>query len=380
MKIRNGQPPPRHQKPDGDSIRVPKKERLFLQSRLLQWYQRYQRDLPWRGTLDPYRVWISEVMLQQTQVKTVVPYYNHFLATFPNVRTLAKAEIPKLLKSWAGLGYYSRARNLKKAARVILDQHAGRFPKTVEAVHALPGIGRYTAAAILSICFNQPLAVLDGNVMRVLTRIFKITGSIKDSKVQHLLWEIAQAVLDRENPGDFNQALMELGATVCTPRQPKCASCPWEKRCLAKKLGMQESLPEKGKKLVSRETHCAAFLVEYAGKILIVRRSGTGQLQGFWEFPSLEWQGPRLTGAMLAKRFQEKFSLPLRGLKKPAMQLRHSITTRRITMNVYQASLPEAFELPNRGRDSRWVSRTGLAKYPFSSATLKILKRMNLRA
>ena len=218
---------------------------LILQQSLLKWYDAHQRDLPWRNTTDPYPVWISEVMLQQTQVQTVIPYYLKFLEYFPSIAALAEADTDALLRLWAGLGYYSRARNLQKAARIIVDQFGGRFPQNYSDVLALPGIGRYTAAAIVSIAFGQQYAVLDGNVSRVLARLFRISGDLKSSAVQNRLWAVAQQLLPPTRPGDFNQAVMELGATVCSPRQPRCLLCPWTRHCLARQQGLQELLPQK---------------------------------------------------------------------------------------------------------------------------------------
>ena len=238
--------------------RMQPRKRDILQRSLLKWYDEHQRDLPWRNTTDPYPVWISEVMLQQTQVQTVIPYYLKFLEHFPSVAALAKADTDALLRLWAGLGYYSRARNLQKAAQIIVEQFGGRFPQSYTDVLALPGIGRYTAAAIVSIAFGQPYAVLDGNVSRVLARLLSMSGDPKSSAVQNRLWAAAQQLLPRARPGDFNQAVMELGATVCSPRQPRCLLCPWTRQCLARQQGQQELLPEKARRRKSRRSLRAA--------------------------------------------------------------------------------------------------------------------------
>lgn len=317
-------------------------------------------------------------MLQQTQVKSVIPYYEKFLKVFPDLPALANTRGDKLLKCWAGLGYYTRARNLKKAARVILTKHGGKFPATLEAVHALPGIGRYTAAAILSICFGEPLAVLDGNVMRVLARVFKIHANINNGDIRRQLWQLAQDLLDLEKPGDFNQALMELGATVCTPRHPKCSQCPWKKKCLAKTANVQEQLPEKGiRKSLSKSFHAAAVL-EHCGKYLLIRRSGKGQLQGFWEFPGLDLRGVHIGSSAIKKRFQEEYNLQLSGLRH-VTQIRHSITTRQMTIDVFRGQILEGYTFPGPENDARWVRPAELGHYPFSSATMRILKELSLK-
>ena len=356
--------------------KVSNPKRRWLQSHLLDWYYPNRRQLPWRGIHDPYKVWISEVMLQQTQVKSVIPYYEKFLKVFPDLPALANTRADKLLKCWAGLGYYSRARNLKKAARVIMTQHRGKFPETLEAVHALPGIGRYTAAAILSICFGEPLAVLDGNVMRVLARAFKIHANINDGDVRRQLWQLAQDLLDFEKPGDFNQALMELGATVCTPRQPKCSKCPWERKCLAKRAGIQEQLPEKGKRQSLRRSFHATVVLEHRGRYLLIRRSGKGQLQGFWEFPSLDLRGARAAISSIKKHFQKKYDLQLSGLRH-ITQIRHSITTRRMAIDVFRGQIREGYSFPGPEKDARWVRSAELGRYPFSSATMRILEELS---
>ncbi len=224
------------------------RELASFRKQLLAWFRQFQRDLPWRRTKDPYRIWISEIMLQQTRVAAVIPYYERFLARFPNVRALAEAPQEEVLRLWSGLGYYSRARNLQKAAQQIVAQHSGEFPSEEEAVLALSGIGPYTGAAILSIAFGAKHAVLDGNVARVLARLGAIRGDLRESRRWRSLQKTAQELLDPKSPGDWNQAMMELGAMVCTPRSPQCLLCPVAKFCRARQSGDPESFPEKRKK------------------------------------------------------------------------------------------------------------------------------------
>jgi A/G-specific adenine glycosylase len=367
-----------YQKSNPVDTKIPIAKRRWLQSQLLEWYYLNRRQLPWRGIHDPYKIWISEVMLQQTQVRTVIPYYERFLKKYPDISTLAKTKADKLLKCWAGLGYYSRARNLRKAAQVIMTGHGGKFPKTFEAVHALPGIGRYTAAAILSICFGEPLAVLDGNVMRVLTRALRIHSNINEGDVRQRLWKLAQDLLVCEKPGDFNQALMELGAIICTPRQPNCSQCPWEGKCLAKLANVQELLPEKGNRKSSRKSFHAVVILEYHEKYLLVRRSEKGQLQGFWEFPCFELRSSQLETSLIAKHFQKKYDLQLSTLRH-ITQVHHSITTRRMTIDVFKGQILKANSLIGPGRNLRWVRSAELRRYPYSSATLRILNQVSLK-
>ena len=210
---------------------------------LLGWYDANKRAMPWRRTKDPYRIWLSEVMLQQTTVATVIGYFERFLERFPDVRALARADEAAVLRLWAGLGYYSRARNLHRAAKAVVEEHAGRFPRTLQGLRSLPGVGRYTAAAVASIAFGLPAELVDGNVIRVYARLFALRGDPRSPALQEKVWTLAAEHLDHGRPGDWNQALMELGATVCSPVGPECGRCPLSKSCLARKRGLQDSIP-----------------------------------------------------------------------------------------------------------------------------------------
>src|ERR1700687_2663804 len=259
--------------------------------RLLAWFSARKRDLPWRRTKDPYRIWLSEIMLQQTRVVAVVPYYESFLERFPDMQALARARAEAVLSHWAGLGYYSRARNLLRAAQEIDARHGGRFPSDYDAALALPGIGRYTAAAVLSIAYEKPLAVRDGNVARVLARLGAVRGDLRAPALWRKLETTAQELLARKSPGDWNQAMMELGATVCTPKSPRCGECPAAQWCQALKLGIAEQLPDARKKPPAMKiTLAAAVLVNPCGRTLLVRRTGDdGALfSRMWQFPALE--------------------------------------------------------------------------------------------
>ncbi|HTG43120.1 MAG TPA: A/G-specific adenine glycosylase, partial [Verrucomicrobiae bacterium] len=268
---------------------MPPDQQTAISHRVVRWFQKNARDLPWRRTRDPYAIWISEVMLQQTQVKTVIPYWNRWMALFPDVLALAKAEEEAVLKAWEGLGYYSRARNLQKAARIVRDQHAGQFPAAYDQVLNLPGIGRYTAGAICSIAFGQAKPILDGNVARVLSRIFTVSGSIKAREIQEALWKLsAQLVALAGNSSALNQGLMELGATLCVPRAPLCPKCPVRKACAAFQTDRVPEFPARTGGPRFRKREFIAFILQRDGQVLLRRRSVEVVNGGLWEFPNLE--------------------------------------------------------------------------------------------
>jgi len=273
-----------------------------FQSSLLAWFSQFQRDLPWRHTRDPYRIWLSEIMLQQTRVAAVIPYYERFLARFPNVQSLADAPEEEVLRLWSGLGYYSRARNLQKAAQKIVAEHGGEFPPDVGAALALPGIGAYTAAAILSIAYQEKLAVLDGNVARVLARLGAMRGDLRANGMWPKLQKAASQLLDEESPGDWNQAMMELGATLCTPRSPQCLLCPVSEFCEARKRGLTAEIPAKRMKRATVEITLAALvLVDARGKTLLLpppRKTKPSGAAGADDVPTLAsrmWHFPTIS-------------------------------------------------------------------------------------
>jgi A/G-specific adenine glycosylase len=337
---------------------------------MLSWFAERKRDLPWRRTRDPYRIWLSEVMLQQTRVAAVIPYYERFLKIFPDVRALARAKTDRVLAHWAGLGYYSRARNLQRAAKEIVSRHAGQFPREYEAALALPGIGRYTAAAVLSIAFGELHAVLDGNVARVLARIGALHGDLRAPGLWRKLEATAQDLLARNASGDWNQAMMELGATVCTLKSPHCGECPAEKWCLARKLGIAEELPSPRKKRATvHVTLAAAVLLDPRGHTLLVRQlDGDGALfSRMWQFPALETTGDD-AGAVLAAHVREKFGVARKGRLTPLAPARHAVTFRNIRLEPY---LLRVARLP-RTTGARIVALSHIRRLPISNATKKI--------
>ena len=298
---------------------------------LLTWFDRQKRDLPWRRTRDPYAVWLSEMMLQQTQVATVIPYYEKFMAQFPTVGRLADADLEDVLRLWSGLGYYARARNLHRAAQTVAAEHGGVFPATVDGLRALPGIGAYTAGAVASIAFGKKAPVVDGNVARVLARLFEINADVRDGVGLKLTWKIAGRMLPNKRCGDFNQAVMELGATVCLPKgAARCSACPLQSECQGFASGTVSELPIKTRKTaVKNETH-VVVAIERRGQWLVVRRPKQGLWGGLWEMPTAVLNGePTFT---LARRLAADFSsIPVNIERKPFCTLKHQLSHRSIT-------------------------------------------------
>jgi A/G-specific adenine glycosylase len=339
---------------------------------LLQWFGRNRRDLPWRRTKDPYHVWLSEVMLQQTTAKVAGPYYEAFLARFPTLLDLAAAREDEVVAAWSGLGYYHRARNLHRAARRLVLQGEGRFPRTLEAALAVPGVGLYTASAVLSIAHGLPLPVVDGNVRRVLARLFALRGP--GGRGDAVYYNLAEELLDRERPGEWNQALMELGAILCAPRRPACPACPVREHCQARRLGLEQRLPEARSRRAPVEVIVAAALVEERGRVLLVRRDEGRLLGRMWEVPQTSLESRGL--ADLAPEMKRRYGLEL----VPgalSVRARHAITFRRIRLEGYRARLRRpAPEDPER---YHWARPDDLASLPVSSMTRKLLRGLMSR-
>jgi A/G-specific adenine glycosylase len=338
---------------------------------LLAWFRAHRRDLPWRASRDPYRIWVAEIMLQQTRIAAVLPYYERFLKHFPSVESLARTQQEKVLKLWSGLGYYSRARNLHRAAKEIVARHGGEFPRALEAVLALPGIGRYTAAAVLSIAYNQPFAVLDGNVARVLARLGAIRGDLRAPARWKHLSELAQELLAHEAPGDWNQGLMELGEVICTPQNPRCGACPVSRSCRARAMGLTGDIPAVRRKRAPVKIRiAAAILRDPRGRTILVRDPGAHDdvlFSRMWQFPAIEVAGD--AERELAAHVREILQLNGAPLKlQPLPTARHGVTFRHITLLPFLASVAELPELPR----TRVLSLSCLAQIPVSSATRKI--------
>ncbi len=338
---------------------------------LLDWFSENARDLPWRKTSDPYAIWVSEIMLQQTQVKTVISFWERWMRKLPTIKTLANAPSEKIHKLWEGLGYYTRVRNMQTAAKTILEKHDGKFPENFDDVLALPGIGRYTAGAICSIAFNQPTPILDGNVIRVLTRVFGIDGNPREKETNAQLWSLAKKLVansklktknSKLSCSHLNQSLMELGALICTPRQPKCLLCPIRKECVAFRENRIAELPNQEKRVEPTKRNFVAFIVERDGKFL-VRQRETGIVNAhLWEFPNVELND--------AEELSDNPVFAVSSDTVPLLVIKHSITRYRISLQVFRATLRNKKLSP----PGQWLRISELQKLAFSSAHLKILK------
>lgn len=359
-------------------------------SGLLTWFPEQARDLPWRRTLDPYAVWISEIMLQQTQVKTVIPYWERWMGQLPTVAKLASANPEQILKLWEGLGYYTRARNLQKSAQLIVQRHDGKFPRDFVAVLGLAGVGRYTAGAITSIAFNQPRPILDGNVIRVLTRCFGITAPVRERSTVEQLWHLAETLVETaaKQPGPvsrrrrlkisgacsvLNQALMEVGATICSPRQPRCHDCPLRGECATGGTNRVATIPNLERRPPATARRFLAFLVEHQGKWLVRRRPAGVVNADLWEFPNLEVTA--LTRQALDPKQQARQALGLTPLAvEPFHSLRHTITRYRIALDSYRVALAG---VPSSAKETeRWLEPRALDQLAFTSAHRQLLERL----
>lgn len=389
---------------------------------LLNWFTTNARDLPWRRTRDPYAIWVSEIMLQQTQVKMVIPYWERWMRALPTIESLANASTDKIHKLWEGLGYYTRVRNMQKAAQQIIAEHGGKFPQTFDAILALPGIGRYTAGAICSIAFNQPTPILDGNVIRVLTRIHGIKTDPREKQTNAELWQLAEEPVayahrrwgERTREPDLrksktarlefcptnacshlNQSLMELGALICTPRSPHCTACPVQKLCVARKENLQDYLPNLGKRETATERRFLAFVVERNGKFLVRQRPEGVVNAHLWEFPNVE-VGTRVSvreqltnrgkpsgNGSLSQTQTLRITQPRSiarefGLRitaaTPFRTIRHSITRYRITLEAWAAEISSG-----KTQVGHWLTPKQLHNLAFTSAHKKILIHLGKR-
>ena len=322
-----------------------------LTTQLLDWYQKNGRDMPWRvkggAHPDAYAVWISEIMLQQTTVATVVDYFIRWMKKFPNIKTLANADLQEVLLAWQGLGYYTRARKIHECARVLMEKYNGKIPKTREELLKLPGIGPYTASSICCFAFNQPETVVDGNVMRVIARLHGITKEITAPDI----YPLAQELTSKTQGADYASAIMDLGATVCTPTNPKCTLCPWIKSCVANKKGLWEQIPQI-KKLAKKEKYGRLYLIQNgAGEYLIRKRTGKGLLAGLWEFP---WEEVNQLSP------------------QKHLHVVHVFTHFKLTLELVQMPETKAIDFP----DGKWVSPSNFTNYPFPTLMQKVVKKL----
>lgn len=336
-----------------------------LSSRLLAWYNKNKRPLPWRDHADVYAVWVSEIMLQQTRVETVIPYFEKWMRLFPTAHALAKASEQDVLNAWEGLGYYSRARNLHKAAKIVVKDYGGNLPAELTDLIKLPGIGRYTAGAIASIAFGRDEPALDGNLKRVYVRLFNMEEPVVSSKGEKLLWDIARQNLPKGKAGDFNQALMDLGAMICIPKNPRCLICPLTELCEAREMGTQELRPVmKPKKVVPHYIHAAGVIVK-RGKVLLAQRPSSGLLAGMWEFPNGRVGGD--PAGELVKALESGYSLKVR--RKEALGvLQHAYTHFKVIVHVFCCEFSSAVNKKNL----KWVSLKELDDYPMGKVDRQI--------
>ncbi len=344
------------------------------------WFRAHQRDLPWRRDTRPYAIWVSEMMLQQTQVATVIPYFERWMQRFPTVEALAAAEEAEVLHAWQGLGYYSRARNLLRGAREVVERFDGRVPEDPAQLLSLPGIGRYTAGAIASIAYNRSAPIVDGNVMRVLTRLFALRGDPRKPPLAPRLWDLAEALIPEGHAREFNPALMELGATVCTPARPRCEDCPVAEACEARALGIPEELPESAAGPQITPVSMAAAIVRDGDRVLLVQRPETAsRWAGMWEFPNAEVGERETPEEAAARAVREATGLAVECGAR-ATTIRHSVTRYRITLTVFHAALAgNCGSDPARTHfDWKWVHPAELSDYPLPAAHRKIADRITI--
>ena len=353
-------------------MKMDKADLKSLRKELLKWYRANHRDLPWRRSNRPYDIWVSEVMLQQTQVKTVLNYYRRFLKEFPNIKRLAAADLQAVLKVWEGMGYYARARNLHRAAKAVVQDHGGRIPDQWETFHNLPGVGDYIAAAVLSIAFNQPHPVVDGNVKRVLARLYKIHAPVNQQSSYKQFKKAADKLLSARRPGIFNQAMMELGALICKPRNPLCDACPLTRICLAYQTRQVTDFPKRQKLKATPQYHIAVGVVFKNGRVLITRRKAEGLLGGLWEFPGGKIKDGESAQAACIREIKEEVNLNVH-IDRHLAQVKHAYTHFRIVMEVFCCKYvsgrvylrgPEAF---------RWIRLNEYKNYPFPKANHKFI-------
>jgi A/G-specific adenine glycosylase len=345
-----------------------------LQQSLLVWYGEQGRRLPWRNIDGPYAIWISEIMLQQTQVKTVLPYYTRWLQQFPTVFDLAAADLQTVLKAWEGLGYYARARNLHRAAQAIVEHHQGKIPKDFDQITALPGVGRTTAGGILSSAFNLPFAILDGNVKRVLARLVALDKP--PAKALNRLWDLSEQILDRHNPRDFNQALMDLGATLCTRRQPNCPQCPWQRHCRAYNLNVQSEIPMTETKAPIPHKHIGVAVIwNDQDQILIDRRKQEGLLGGLWEFPGGKIEPEESVEDCIRREIQEELGIQVE-VGELLTTVTHTYSHFKVTLNVHHCTHLSGEPQPIECDEIRWVTMENIEEYPFPKANIHIIEAL----
>jgi A/G-specific adenine glycosylase len=349
--------------------------RRWVRQRLLAWFAAARRDLPWRRDRDPYRIWVSEVMLQQTTVAAVFSYFEQFLHTFPTLSHLAAADEEDVLRVWEGLGYYRRARDLHRAARQLAAEHGGQVPDDPEVLRRLPGMGRYTLGAVLSQAFDHRLPIVEANSLRVLCRLFGRSDDPRRGPAQRWLWQVAEDLLPAHRCGEFNQALMELGALVCTPSAPRCGACPLAARCTARRLGQQEQIPARAAPPAIIEVQEAAVVVGRGPEVLLVQRPETGRWAGLWEFPHGPLHNGESPDAAAVRLARELCALQV-VLGPELLTIHHGVTRYRITLVCHEARLASGRFRSEFYRQGCWVRPERLADYPVSSPQRRLARAL----
>lgn len=342
---------------------------------LLSWFQRMRRELPWREHYRPYEIWIAEIMLQQTQVKTMLPYYARWMTRFSGVPALARAMEEELLKYWEGLGYYARVRNIHKTAKILVQEFDSVFPVNFEILRGLPGIGPYTAGAIMSIAFNADYPVVDGNVARILTRLFDLQTPLRNRETQKVLWNLADLLLPKGQARKFNQALMDLGALICTPKHPACAHCPLQEHCLGLRDGVVNQRPVMSRARAPVALQVAVGVLLDRGRVFIQKRPPEGLMPHLWEFPGGKLNLGESPEAALVREFQEELQVSVFALQKVAT-IRHNYTTFKVTLHAFSCRLKDKGRQPllRSAVEGRWVTFEELDHYAFPAANRKLIQ------
>ena len=339
---------------------------------LLRWFDRHQRWMPWRECATPYRVWVSEIMLQQTQVAAVIPYFERFMAEFPTLRALARADLQEVLKAWQGLGYYARARHLHGAAQDV-EAGGGGLPTSAAALARLPGVGAYTAAAIASICFKEAVPVVDGNVLRVFARFWGLEEDVRSARMRRALSDRLAPLVPQDRPGDFNQAIMELGAVVCRPRGPDCPSCPLKSACSAYGSGRVDALPVRVRRSPVPHYDIAVGIVRRRGRVLVARRRADAMLGGLWEFPGGKRRPGETLPAACRREIREETGLRV-GVGKPLGVVSHAYSHFRVTLHIFACEAPDGRARALASDELRWCRPGELDTLPFPAANVRVIE------
>ena len=363
-----------------DTLSPTDRQRTAFRTNLLDWYDEHKRSMPWRETDDPYRIWVSEIMLQQTRVDTVRDYYPRFLEAFPTVEALAAADRDTVLKYWEGLGFYARARHLHEAAQTVVDAHDGTVPDTMDDIKELKGIGPYTAAAVLSIAYEKPHAVLDGNVTRVLSRVFAVEEDATTTAAQNALRALANDLLDSDRPGDFNQAMMELGALVCTPSTPLCDRCPLNDVCRAHDAGTEEDYPITPESTPVPHHDIAVGLVfdDDRDRLLIQRRPDDGLLGGLWEFPGGKQEDGESMETACRREVREELGIEV-AVEEAFYTLSHAYSHFKITLHAFRCRIEDGTPEAREDQPFQWVGLDELDDYAFPRANRRLIEELERR-